>query len=69
MSTLVDLKGTNMIISDNAEHKFTIRNRQDFSVIKTIEHEFGKLYCGIYYLEQRVVVLGIENNLVEFDFE
>ena len=57
-----------MIISDHVRDKFTIRNRSDLSVIKTIEHDFGYLRCGLYYPEQKVVVLGIDKNLVEFDF-
>ena len=67
--TLIDIKGTDMIISDHEFNKFTIRNRSDLSVIKIIKHNFGELNCGLYYPEQNVVVLGISKNLVEFDFE
>ena len=58
-----------MIISDHGKNVFTIRNRSDLSVIKTIEHDFGYLSCGLYYPEQKVVVLGIDYHLIEFDFE
>ena len=58
-----------MIISDHDIHKFTIRNRSDLSVIKIISHNFGYLFCGLYYSEQKVLVLGMMENLVEFDFE
>ena len=58
-----------MIISDHGENKFAIRNRSDLSIINTIEHEFGFLFSGLCYPEQKVVVLGIWNNLVEFDLE
>ena len=68
-SKLIDIEGTNMIISDHGKNKFTIRNREDLSVIKTIEHEFGYLNCGLCYPEQKLVELVISNNLVEFDFE
>ena len=46
-----------------------IRNREDLSVIETVKHDFGELWCGLCYPEKLVVVLGIENNLVEFDFD
>ena len=35
----------------------------------TVKHNFGLLHCGLYYPEQKTVVLGIEQNLIEFDFE
>ena len=58
-----------MIISDYGRDKFSLRNREDLSVIKTIKHTFGFLRNGLYYPEQKVVVLGIDNKLVEFDLE
>ena len=58
-----------MIISNDIENNFTIRNRKDLSVIKTINHDFGFLYCGLCYSEQNIVMLGIGNNIVEFDYE
>lgn len=58
-----------MIISDYEWNKFTLRNRKDLSVIKTIEHDFGSLRCGICYSKNKVVILGIGWNLVEYDFE
>ena len=58
-----------MLISHDGSNKFSIRNSSDLSVINTIEHEFGSLLCGLYYQEQNVVVMGIENNLAEFDFQ
>ena len=36
---------------------------------KDCEHNFGYLRCGYSYPEQNIVVLGIKNNLVEFNFE
>ena len=58
-----------MIISDDFTNKFTIRNRQTLSVMKRVEHDYGCLYCGLCYPEQKVVVLGIGKNLVEFNYE
>ena len=58
-----------MIISGHGKGKFAIRNRSDLLVIKTIKHDFGDLYCGLSYPEQKLVVLGMWNNIVEFDFE
>ena len=58
-----------MIISDDVANKFTLRNRSCLSVIKTIEHEFGYIRCGMCYPKQRVVLLGINDNLVEFDYK
>ena len=58
-----------MIISDNFENKFQIRNRKDLSVIKTISHKFGWLKCGLCYPEEKVVIIGIGANLIEFDLE
>ena len=69
LSTLIDIKGTNMIISDHDLNKFTIRNRSNLSVIKTIHHRFGHLWYGFYHPGQKIVTLGISDNLVEFDFE
>lgn len=58
-----------MIISEDVNNKFTIRNRKDLSILKTIEHDFGQLKCGLCYPEKKVVVLGIFTNIVEFDYE
>ena len=58
-----------MFISDHGKNKFSIRNRSDLKIIETIEHDFGFLYCGLYYPDQKVVVLGTHKCLVEFDFE
>ena len=58
-----------MIISGDAYNKFMIRNRKDLTEIKTVEHNFGCLYCGLCYPEQMIVVLGINNKLVEFNYE
>ena len=57
-----------MIISDDASNTFKIRNRTDLSVIKTIRHGFGRLYNGLCYPENKVVVLGLGVNLVKFDY-
>ena len=57
-----------MIISEDYGGKLTIRNRSDLSVIKTIKHNYGYLYCGLYFPEQKVVMLGMSKSLVEFDF-
>ena len=33
-------------------------------------HKFnGYLNCGLYYPEQKLVVMGIDKNLVEFDLD
>ena len=45
-----------------------IRNRYDLSILATIDHNLGSLYCGLCYPEEMVVVLGINNQLVEFDY-
>ena len=59
-----------MIISGDEWNKFTIRNSWDLSVIKTVEHEFGNvLNCGLCYPNQKIVILGIEQSLVEFNYE
>ena len=58
-----------MIISNQGLNKFTIRNRLNLSIIATIDHNFGFLNCGLYYPETKGVLLGIEENLVEFDYE
>ena len=58
-----------MILSDDCDNKFTIRNGKDLSVIKTIEHDFGSMRCGLCYTDQNVLILGIDENLIEFDYE
>ena len=59
-----------MIISGDEWNKFTIRNSWDLSVIKTVEHEFGNvLNCGLCYPNQKIVILGIEQSLIEFNYE
>ena len=58
-----------MILSDDCDNKFTIRNRKDLSVIKTIEHDFGSMRCGLCYNDQNVLILGVNENLIEFDYE
>ena len=67
--TIINLNESNMIISDDVINKFTVRNSKNLSVIKTIGHKFGSLRCGLCYPEQKVVVLGINDNLVEFNYE
>ena len=69
IQTIIDLKNTEMIITSDLNSKFTIRNRRDLSVIKTVEHLFGDLKCGICYPEQKLVLLGINRNLIKFDYE
>ena len=58
-----------MIVSGDMENKFQIRNRKDLSIIKTIEHEFGWLLCGWSYPSQKHLILGMDNNIVEFNYE
>ena len=58
-----------MIICNDIVDKFTIRNRKDLSIIRTVEHEYGNINCGLCYPDQTIVVLGIHNNLVEFDYD
>ena len=48
---LIDLDCSNMFISGDIYNEFTLRNRLDLSVIKTVEHEFGFLKCGLCYPE------------------
>lgn len=48
---------------------FTLRNRHDLSVINKVSHLFGDLKCGLCYPEEMVVLLGIDDNLVEFNYE
>ena len=57
-----------MIISDLGENKFQVRNRVDLSIIKTVEHDFGFLYCGLNYSDKMIVVLGIGSNIIEFNY-
>ena len=65
---LIDLNDSNMIISSEKDNKFIIRNRKDLSIIKIIEHDFGYLYSGLCYPDQKVVVLGIGCNIIKFDY-
>ena len=58
-----------MILSGVEMNVLKIRNRQDLSIKKTIEHGFGYLYSGICYSDKSVLLLGIDNNLVEFDYQ
>ena len=58
-----------MIISGDIGDKFTIRNRYDLKVLKIVDHNFGYLYCGLYYPEKKNVIMGISYNLIEFDYE
>ena len=51
LSTLVDIKGSKMIISSHGIDKFTIRNRKDLSIINIIEHDLGILRFGLCYPE------------------
>ena len=45
--TLIDIKNSNLIISGDEGNKFTLRNRYDLQIVKTVEHDFGYLYCGL----------------------
>ena len=58
-----------MIISEEGVHKFKIRNLKDLKIIKTVEHDYGFLHCGLCYPERKIVVLGISDFLVEFNYE
>ena len=49
--------------------RFSIRNRNDLSIVKTIENDFGYLHCGICYSDEKIFVLGIYTYIVEFDYE
>ena len=69
MTTLIDIEGSEIIISENVKNKFTIRNRKDLSILQTVEHGLGFLRCGITYPDKKIVVLGIGNNLMEFNYE
>lgn len=35
----------------------------------TIQHDFGTLNCGLCYPKEKVLLLGINDNLVELDYE
>ena len=58
-----------MILSDDKWDKFAIRNHEDLSIIAIFKHDFGYLWCGLCFPEQKVVVLGISSNIVEFNYE
>lgn len=51
--SLIDIKDSDMLICDEGENKFTIRNKKDFSIIKRIVHKYGYLRCGLSYPEQK----------------
>lgn len=58
-----------MIISDAGENIFQIRNRYDLKVIKSIEHKYGWLRCGVCYSEKNLAILGIDNFFIDFNYE
>ena len=58
-----------MIISQNIDHRFTIRNRLDLSVIKTVEGDFDSITCGLCYPELKIAILAVYNHLIVFDYE
>lgn len=45
------------------------RNKYYLSVIKAIEHNYGFLNCGLCNLKQKIIMLGIGNNIIEFNYE
>lgn len=58
-----------MILSEDYSNFFTIRNRRDLSIIKDVFHNYGVINSGLCYPDQKIVVLGINNNLVYFNYE
>lgn len=67
--SIIEIKGTDLIITGDEESKICIRNSKDLVIIKKIENDFGYLYSGICLENSNISLLGFEHSLVKFDYE
>lgn len=62
------MKNKDIIIVGDSIDNFTIRNNNDFSIIKKIKHYYNELLSGIQ-LDERYFLLTLGCSLVEFDIK
>lgn len=62
MKALVDIKEKDIIITGESMNKIHLRDRERFTILKSIIHDHGELYSGLKL--QNSCLLGFSNPVV-----
>ena len=58
LHTIIEIKNTDLIISDFGNNRICVRKNKDLSVVKVIDHDLGDLFSGLSFAGEEYCYLG-----------